>query len=124
MVVKADTLGWSHIVEGQTAHQSLVVFDLQQKDREGALSRHTATPQQHKLHLLTFTSCFNRLHKRFASTELVLRYDADSVGGVGSQPPTDEAGGCLIQGLSLGILWADYTVASQRTNGAGGRSPL
>ena len=95
---KADTLDWSHTVEGQTAHQSLLVFYLQQKDRARCtLQAHCNTKTAQAT--LTFTSCFNRLLKRFAFTEHVLCYDADIVGGVGSQPPTGVAGGCLIQGV-------------------------
>ena len=89
--------------------------------------RHAATPQ-HTKGPLTFTGCVNRLHGSTATPKLVPCSDVDIVGGVGGQSATGVLRRVLThilsEGIPLGFPQAGYSVASQWTNRAGGRSPL
>ena len=77
---------------------------------------------------LTFTGCVNHLHGSTATPKFVPCSDVDKVGGVGGQSNTGVL--CLVlshilsKGIPLGFPQAGYSVASQRSNRAGGRSPL
>ena len=89
--------------------------------------RHAETPQ-HTKGPLTFTGCVNHLHGSMATPKLVPCSDVDIVGGVGGQSDTGVLrlvlSHILSKGIPLGFPQAGYSVASQRSNRAGGRSPL